>query len=58
MMSPDRFTDGAQEALAVAQQTVMDMSHSQMDVEHIVYAIFSTAGQPGGDRARTARHRC
>ncbi len=40
MMSPDRFTDGAQEALAVAQQTVMDMSHSQMDVEHIVYAIF------------------
>ncbi|MCY4576735.1 MAG: AAA family ATPase [Chloroflexi bacterium] len=39
-MSPDRFTDGAQEALAVAQQTVMDMSHSQMDVEHIVYAIF------------------
>ncbi len=40
MMSPDRFTDGAQEALAVAQQTVMDMSHSQLDVEHIVYAIF------------------
>ena len=40
MMSPDRFTDGAQEALAVAQQTVMDMSHSQLDLEHIVYAIF------------------
>ncbi len=39
MMSPDRFTDGAQEALGIAQQTVMDMSHSQMDVEHVVYAI-------------------
>ena len=39
MMSPDRFTEGAQEALGVAQQTVMDMSHSQMDVEHVVYAI-------------------
>ncbi len=39
MMSPDRFTEGAQEALAVAQQTVMDMSHTQMDVEHVVHAV-------------------
>ncbi len=39
MISPDRFTEGAQEVLAIAQQTVLDMSHSQLDVEHVVHAI-------------------
>ena len=46
MMSPDRFTDGAQEVIGVAQQTVMDMRHSQMDVEHVVYAILRQPDSP------------
>ncbi len=46
MMSPDRFTEGAQEVIGVAQQTVMDMRHSQLDVEHVVYAILRQPDSP------------
>ena len=42
MLKPDRFTEKAQEALAVSQQTVQEMRHNQWDVEHVLYAVLQS----------------
>jgi ATP-dependent Clp protease ATP-binding subunit ClpC len=38
-MRPDRFTEQAQEALALSQELVRRYRHSQWDVEHILLAL-------------------
>jgi ATP-dependent Clp protease ATP-binding subunit ClpC len=38
-MRQERFTEQAQEALALSQQLVRDFTHSQWDVEHILLAL-------------------
>ena len=39
MMRQDRFTEQAQEALALSQQLMHEFKHSQWDVEHILLAL-------------------
>ncbi len=39
MLRPDRFTEKAQEAIAVSQQAVQEMRHNQWDLEHVLYAV-------------------
>ncbi len=46
MMMPGPFTQGAQEVMNVAQKTAMDMRHSQLDVEHVVYSILQQPNSP------------
>ena len=38
-ITPDRFTEQAQEALAASQELVRQYGHSQWDVEHILLAL-------------------
>ncbi len=38
-MRQERFTEQAQEALALSQQLVQQYHHSQWDVEHILLAL-------------------
>ncbi|MCK4723710.1 MAG: hypothetical protein KAT75_10415, partial [Dehalococcoidia bacterium] len=38
-MRQDRFTEQAQEALALSQQLVHEYKHSQWDIEHILLAL-------------------
>ena len=38
-MRQERFTEQAQEALALSQQLVASYQHSQWDVEHILLAL-------------------
>ncbi len=38
-MRPDKFTEQAQEAIALSQQIVRRYQHSQWDVEHILMAM-------------------
>ncbi|MCK5654297.1 MAG: ATP-dependent Clp protease ATP-binding subunit, partial [Dehalococcoidia bacterium] len=38
-MQQERFTEQAQEALALSQQLVRNYQHSQWDVEHILLAL-------------------
>src|SRR3954451_21543086 len=38
-MPSNGFTDGAQEALRMAQEIVQQKRHSQLDVEHILLAL-------------------
>mgnify|MGYP003344173833 CR=1 FL=1 len=39
VMRPDRFTESAQEVIAISQDVVRRFRHSQWDVEHIFYAL-------------------
>ena len=39
VMRPDRFTESAQEVIAISQDVVRRMKHSQWDVEHILLAL-------------------
>src|SRR5439155_22198837 len=45
MISPERFTDQAREALGRAQESVARLRHPALDVEHVLLALFS---QPEG----------
>ena len=38
-MKQERFTEQAQEALALSQELVHQYQHSQWDVEHILLAL-------------------
>ena len=38
-MTPERFTEQAQEALTASQELVRRYQHSQWDVEHILLAL-------------------
>ncbi|UCH43750.1 MAG: AAA family ATPase, partial [Dehalococcoidales bacterium] len=40
-MRQERLTEQAQEAIAMSQQMVMQSSHNQWDVEHILYALLT-----------------
>jgi len=44
MISPDRFTEQAQQVLAASQELVRHYSHSQWDVEHILLALLQQEG--------------
>lgn len=44
MLRPDRFTEQAQEVLAVSQELVRRYRHSQLDVEHIFLALLNQEG--------------
>ena len=39
VMRPDRFTESAQEVIAISQDVVRRFRHSQWDVEHILLAL-------------------
>ena len=39
MLSPEKFTEQAQQVLASSQEVVRRYSHSQWDVEHILLAL-------------------
>ncbi|MEE9490966.1 MAG: Clp protease N-terminal domain-containing protein, partial [Dehalococcoidia bacterium] len=43
-MSPDRFTEQAQQVLAASQELVRHYRHSQWDVEHILLALLQQEG--------------
>jgi ATP-dependent Clp protease ATP-binding subunit ClpC len=38
-MKPDKFTEQAQDALQASQRLVMELNHSQWDVEHILLSL-------------------
>jgi ATP-dependent Clp protease ATP-binding subunit ClpC len=44
MISPDRFTEQAQQVLAASQELVRHYRHSQWDVEHILLALLQQEG--------------
>ncbi len=44
MVSPDRFTEQAQQVLAASQELVRHYRHSQWDVEHILLALLQQEG--------------
>ena len=52
MISPDRFTEQAQQVLAASQELVRHYRHSQWDVEHILLALLQ---QEGGVTAEILR---
>ncbi len=43
-MRQDRFTEQAQEALALSQELVRRYQHSQWDVEHVLLALLQQEG--------------
>jgi len=44
MISPDRFTEQAQQVLAASQELVRHYRHTQWDVEHILLALLQQEG--------------
>ena len=47
MITPERFTEQAQQILAMSQELVRTLRHSQWDVEHILLALLSQQAGPG-----------
>ncbi|MCL0099176.1 hypothetical protein M1O16_05030, partial [Dehalococcoidia bacterium] len=41
MITPEKFTEQAQEVLAASQELVRKFRHSQWDVEHILLALLT-----------------
>ncbi len=44
MIRSDRLTQGAQEVLAAAQETLRERRHNQLDVEHLLHALATHEG--------------
>ncbi len=44
MIRSDRLTQGAQEVLVSAQETLRERRHDQLDVEHLLYALARSEG--------------
>ena len=51
-MRQERFTEQAQEALALSQELVRQFQHSQWDVEHILLALLQQKQGLVGDILR------
>jgi len=43
-MTPEKFTEQAQEVLAASQELVRRYHHNQWDVEHILLALLEQQG--------------
>lgn len=51
-MRQERFTEQAQEALAISQELVRRFKHSQWDIEHVLLALLEQEGGLVGEILR------